>query len=97
MTVHQPPFVEFPQADDGGFCLWKMLRAGNLDLFSAHQDPAFLRRKLSGWVEANLPIGEEKSPGVKDLDIHGEQLTKISITKTLDCKVDDFFYWYVIK
>lgn len=45
MTVHQPPFVEFPQADDGGFCLWRMLKAGNLDIFSAHWDSAFSQTK----------------------------------------------------
>lgn len=41
MTVLQPPFVDFPQGDDGGFCLWRVLRAGNRDPFSAPWDSAF--------------------------------------------------------
>lgn len=49
MTVYQPLFVEFPQGDDDGFCLWRVLRAGNLGIFSALQDSAFFQTETE-WL-----------------------------------------------
>ena len=49
MTVYQPLFVEFPQGDDAGFCLWRVLRAGNLEVFTALQDSAFFQTEIE-WL-----------------------------------------------
>ena len=54
MTVYQPLFVEFPQGDDAGFCLWRVLKAGNLEVFTALQDSVFFQTEIE-WLSWDKP------------------------------------------
>lgn len=85
MTAHWPPFVEFPQADDSGLAFGGCSGLGTWTYFQLTRTLPFLRLKLSGWVEVNLPTGEET------------YLTKMSITEMLDCKIITSFIGLELK
>lgn len=85
-SIHQPPFTQFPQDDDGGFCLWKMLSAKSLNICFLAGIAAFTAFTASRWTVAGLAywLWGRLSPDLKRIQIHREQLTEPPPTKYLN-------------